>query len=208
MENGKDQKTDLGWSYYLWGPLVFQTTVDKKDITKIKKLCKKDKVKDYKTSLAGIIEEEFEIDKEKYMAILQPYMIKYASAHKQWYDENIHTVGIVSAWVNFMKEMESNPNHVHANCNLSSVLYTSVPAALKKENSKYVGALKGGGPGAITIMHGEYKPFSINNYRIFPEEGMLLIFPFNLYHSVAPFKTKCERISVAANFVVDTKECK
>ena len=208
MENGKDQKTNLGWSYYRWGPLVFQTTVDKKDIAKVKKLCKKDKVKDYKTNLAGIIEEEFEIDKEKYMAILQPYMIKYASAHKQWYNENIHTVGIVSAWVNFMKEMESNPSHVHGGCNISSVLYTSVPAALKKENSKYVGASKGGGPGAITIMHGEYKPISINSYRLFPEEGMLLIFPFNLYHSVAPFKTKCERISVAANFVVDAKECK
>jgi uncharacterized protein (TIGR02466 family) len=132
--------------------------------------------------------------------------MKYATAHKQWYNENIHTVGIVSAWVNFMKEMESNPNHVHANCNLSSVLYTSVPAALKKENSKYVGSLKGGGPGALTIMHGEYKPFSINNYRIFPEEGMLLIFPFNMYHSVAPFKTKCERISVAANFQIAAQE--
>jgi len=206
MENGKDQKTDLGWSYYHWGPLVFQTKVDKKDIVKIKKLCKKDKVKDHKTNLAGIIDEEYEINKESYLQIIQPYVMKYATAHKQWYNETIHTVGIVSAWVNFMKEMESNPSHVHANCNLSSVLYTSVPAALKKENSKYVGSLKGGGPGALTIMHGEYKPFSINNYRIFPEEGMLLIFPFNMYHSVAPFKTKCERISVAANFVIDAKE--
>jgi hypothetical protein len=182
MENGKDQKTDLGWSYYLWGPLVFQTKVNKKDITKIKKLCKKDKVRDHKTNLAGIIDEEYEIDKEAYLEIIKPYVMKYATAHKQWYNENIHTVGIVSAWVNFMKEMESNPNHVHANCNLSSVLYTSVPAALKKENSKYVGSLKGGGPGALTIMHGEYKPFSINNYRIFPEEGMLLICITQLHH--------------------------
>jgi len=206
MENGKGQKTNLGWSYYLWGPLVFQTKVNKKDITKIKKLCKKDKVKDHKTNLAGIIDEEYEIDKEAYLEIIKPYVMQYATAHKQWYNENIQTFGIVSAWVNFMKEMESNPNHVHANCNLSSVLYTSVPAALKKENSKYVGSLKGGGPGALTIMHGEYKPFSINNYRIFPEEGMLLIFPFNMYHSVAPFKTKCERISVAANFQISAQE--
>lgn len=205
MENGKSSKKNINdYSYFLWGPLVYNTIVDKKTINSVKKLCKKDEVKDYKTNLAGIIEEEFEIDKQKYLNLMQPYLQKYAEAHKWYYMETIKEMGITSAWVNYMKPMESNPSHVHNNCNLSSVLYTQVPDILKKENSKYKGTLIGGGPGSITFMHGEYKPFSINSYRIFPTEGLLFIFPFNLYHSVAPFKSKCERISVAANFTLST----
>jgi hypothetical protein len=41
-------------------------------------------------------------------------------------------VETTAAWVNFMKEGESNPPHIHHNCHLSSVLVLDVPDKIKK----------------------------------------------------------------------------
>lgn len=192
----------MNFKYCLWGPLVFSVHLDKKDLIKVKKLCKKDKTKDARSILAASISDEFLIDKNKYVKILEPYLNKYAETYQWWYKRNISQIQIESSWVNYMKNGEYNPPHCHSNCQLSSVLYTQVPKILKKEHSKYVGTIKDGGPGSISFMHGESKRFSLNNYTFFPEEGCLFIFPHDLFHYVTPFKSKCERVSVAANFTI------
>ena len=72
---------------------------------------------------------------------------------------------------------------------------------LIKENKDYLGSSEG--PGAIIFRYGEQRMHNITEHAHLPESGDLFIFPFNLMHYVIPFKSKGERISVAANFITD-----
>jgi len=96
---------------------------------------------------------------------------------------------------------ESNPPHTHSSCHFSSVLYLDTPPGLIKENKDYLGSSEG--PGAIIFRYGEQRMHNITEHAHLPESGDLFIFPFNLMHYVVPFKSKGERISVAANFTTD-----
>jgi uncharacterized protein (TIGR02466 family) len=192
----------MHYSFYYWGPFLFKIKILQEDLNLITALCKKDKTKDARKKLAGIIKDEYFIDKEKYENILKKYLETYSHGHKNWYNQEIKSITCVSAWVNYMKKGEYNPPHLHGDCDLSSVLYLKIPEELKKENQEYIGTLTNGGPGSITFQYGEYRPLNSDEHRVFPEEGDLYIFPFNLKHSVSPFKSNIERISVAANFVI------
>jgi uncharacterized protein (TIGR02466 family) len=193
----------LHYNFYYWGPFLFKIKVLPEDLKLITALCKKDKTKDARRKLAGIIKDEYFIDKRKYENILKKYLETYSHGYKTWYNQGLKNITCVSAWVNYMKQGEYNPPHLHGNCHLSSVLYLKIPEQLKKENKQYIGTVTNGGPGAITFQYGEHRPFNSNEHSIFPEEGDLYIFPFNLNHSVSPFKSNIERISVAANFVIE-----
>lgn len=190
----------MNYNFYIFGPFVFKTKIDKEDIKKIKDLCIKDKSKDARKSLAASIDNEYFINNNKFADIIKEYFKLYAEGHKKFYDEEIKNFNCKTAWVNYMKNGDYNPVHIHSHCHLSSVLYLKVPKKLKEEHNKYLGTIKNSGPGCISFLYGENKPFAITNYNIFPEEGDFFIFPYNLAHYVFPFKSKVERISVAANF--------
>lgn len=187
--------------FYYWGPLLYRTKINKEDLNTLLKICKKDKYKDYRSSLAGIIDHEYLIEKEKYNNIINKYFNDFYITFKNWYGYECKKIETTEAWVNFMKSGESNPPHIHTNCNFSSVIYIKIPTQIKEENKKYIGTLKeNGGPGSICFFYGEVRDFNLNSIRIFPDEGDFFIFPYNLYHYVVPFKSKVERISIAANF--------
>ena len=101
-----------------------------------------------------------------------------------------------SLWVNFQKQYEYNPPHDHSEA-LSFVIYLKIPEALKKENKEYVGTSRG--PGSIMFTYGEGGRNFITYQSHFPEERDIFVFPASLKHSVAPFVSPCERISVSGN---------
>jgi len=190
----------MEYKFLTWGPFVFQTKFDKDTLKEIKNLCKKDKKESANHQLAGHIKEEYNIDKAKYMELIQPAVISYIEGSRMFYKHNIgETVEIKGAWVNFMKAGEFNPPHVHTDCHLSSVLYLDVPN-LKKERDEYKGTHHG--PGSIEFLYGDVRPLTNNHFHHVPEEGDFFMFPFNTKHYVSPFKSKGTRISVAANFIV------
>lgn len=184
-----------------WGPLLFRTKITVEDLKKVKALCKKDKKEDATKTLAGVINHEYLIDKKKYSPILQPYFQAFQNAYFKWYDKTLKKIKCTSAWVNYMKHMDCNPPHTHTRCDLSSVLYLKIPKTLKKENQDFKGDSQG--PGAVSFMYGEDRDYNLSEWSLLPEERDLYIFPFNLKHSVASFKSKGERVSVAANFSID-----
>ena len=188
------------YQVYNFGPLLFKIKINENDLNDIFKLCKKDINKDMRKSLAGIIEHEYSIDKEEYLKIIIKYLNIYKLIHKKWYGKNITEIKTNSAWVNFMKDGEYNPPHIHTECDLSSVIYLKIPEELKKEHDSYIGTLSGAG--SITFQYGEAMSGFINEIKGFPEEGDFYIFPSHLRHYVAPFKSKIERVSVAANYVI------
>jgi len=194
----------MSYKFYYSGPLLYHTQLNKIDLENIKKICIKDKTKDYRKNLAGHLENEYKINIKKFSKIIKNYITEYNEVFNHWYSKKIKNFETVTVWVNFMKHGEYNPPHMHSNCDLTCVLYLDIPLKLKEENKKYLGTVKDGGPGSISFIHYLGNDFfKINSNTFFPNTGDFFIFPGTLLHSVAPFKSKIERISVSANFKIE-----
>lgn len=191
----------INYNFPYWGQLVYKVSLDKKILNKLKKLCNKDKTKDARHTLAGILDHEYLIDHNEYQKLLQPYLNGYVHAYEQYYRKNISGLKCNSAWVNYMQAGDFNPMHKHVGCDFSSVIYTQIPSILTKENKLYKG--RSSGPGSIIFYCGESREHSISEVSYFPKVGDMFIFPYNMIHCVLPFKSKCERISIAANFIYE-----
>ena len=188
--------------FHYWGPLLVSFKVNEKELNQIKKLCSK-KGKPYNRNLVGVIKDEHEIDALKYDKILKPYTLGYQTtfAHFRGFELK-GTIQCSTAWVNYMKATEYNPPHTHGNCEMSSVLFVTIPPKLKKENEEWKKHnTHYSGPGTISFFYGTPNFYNIECQEFFPEEGMLYLFPKDLKHFVSPFFSKCERVSVAANFI-------
>jgi hypothetical protein len=193
------KEEQIHYNYYFWGPLLFKATVNDVDLKKLKKICKKRKDWDYRHNLAGVIDNEYEIDRKEFINIVNRYISAYAQAFKLYYGKEMPGVlNIDSAWVNYMKKGESNPMHIHFPCDLSSVLYLDVPDELLEEQRQFTG--KGGGPGSISFFNQCPAPGFVGQQVFKPKTGDFFIFPAMLCHSVATFKSDIERVSIAANF--------
>jgi hypothetical protein len=107
--------------------------------------------------------------------------------------------------LNFYESRDDfNPPHTHKS-KLTCVLYVDVPLKLKEENKNYIGSGYLGGPGSINFtFNASNIALNINAKNVFPKTGDFFIFPASLMHSVSPFKSKIERISVSANFEIET----
>tara|TARA_R100000742_G_C4279230_1_gene103292 strand:- start:1508 stop:2098 length:591 start_codon:yes stop_codon:yes gene_type:complete len=191
------------FTIHYWGPLLFKIKVDIKDVKTIRKLCDSGTEK-YNTGLAGLIDDEILIDKAKYVDILAPYLSAYKEAHRIWYSRILKKITMNSAWVNYMKKGESNPPHIHHNCQLSSVLLLDVPKKITQEQKNWKGT--GSGPGVLSFFVGNPQSFHNNFYEFKGEVGDFFIFPWNLTHNVATYKSNVTRVSVAANFNLEYEE--
>jgi hypothetical protein len=193
------------YKYYHWGPFLFRINLNLKDIKKIKNLCAKKEDRLTRSTLAGDIKGEYSIDLPELESILAPYLTVFSEGYKRWYGSPKQpTIKTKSAWVNYMKAGEHNPIHIHSKCDLSSVIFIDVPKKLKTEIADYEGTTHG--PGCITFLYGEVAPFFISSAEFEPEVGDMFIFPYSLRHTVNPFKSKCERVSVAVNYLITNKK--
>tara|TARA_R100000306_G_C4320694_1_gene114989 strand:+ start:102 stop:701 length:600 start_codon:yes stop_codon:yes gene_type:complete len=191
----------LQFFIHYWGPLLFRIKLKTEDIKAVRKICDGGTEK-YNTQLAGIIDNEIKIDETKYNKILQPYLEAFKDAFKMWYLADVTEIKMNNAWVNYMKKGESNPPHIHHRCNMSSVLLLQVPATLKKEQRDWTGS--GMGPGVLSFSTGNPHAFHTNSFEFKPEAGDFFMFPWNLTHTVSSYKSNSTRISVAANFSLNS----
>ena len=190
----------IHYNYYYWGPILFNTKITQVDLDNIKNLCSKDPVKNNNKHLAGDIKHEYLINEEKINDILKPYTQAFRHCFKNWYNRSIPEIKASKAWVNYMQPGDYNPLHLHLRCDFSSVIYLKVPKELQKELEEYKGTDEG--PGSIAFFYGEHNPYFISWNSFKPQTGDLFIFPSALRHSVNPYKSKCERISVSVNFTI------
>ena len=190
----------INYQFFHWGPFLYKTKLNDDEINKIKKLCKKDKKKDYRKDLAGLIRNEYEIDKKKLFPIIAPYIESYLKAANEYYGFSPgKSISLESSWVNYMTKFESNPLHIH-NADISFVIYTKIPENLKKEFAKN---LANQSPGSINFIHSlSNLKYNISQHNFFPNVGDLFIFPANLYHCVNHFKSEGERISISGNLEI------
>ncbi len=191
----------IHYNYYNWGPFLYHASLQPKELISIKNLCEKNKEKDARPNLAGLIKHEYTIDTEKVFEIISPYIKSYADGFSNYHQKELSpNINIIGAWVNYMTKFESNPIHKHSG-DLSFIIYTKIPDELKKEVSN--NKSRSSCPGTINFM---YKllhcDLSISQHNILPKVGDIIIFPASLNHCVNHFESDGERISVSGNLEV------
>ena len=187
------------------GPLVLYMKLTLEEVEQIKKLCKKDKKKDFRKQLAGIIKHEYEVDINKASRILYPYWYAYSEVHKTWYGKAIEgSLSCTAGWVNYMQAGDCNPIHVHTDCQFSCVLFLHVSKNLQEERKKHIAS--GAKPGSLIFtLRAPQEQFHITEYETDKiEAGDFYVFPHNVLHSVPSFRSKGERVT--ASFNLDIKK--
>jgi len=190
---------EINYRFFHWGPFLYQTDINKKEINEIKNLCSK-KNKDYRENLAGIIKHEYQIDHEKMSPIIAPYIKSYLKGFENYTGKCLGSdFELVNSWVNYMTKFESNPMHTHGS-DLSFVVFTKIPKELIEEYNKHSGNTK---PGYLNFT------YTLNNrkelldlHSFFPKVGQLFIFPACLHHDVTGFTCDGERVSVSGNIKI------
>jgi hypothetical protein len=190
----------IQYKFFHWGPFLYKTKLFPEKIKKIKTLCEKNKKKDYRSELAGLIEHEYQIDSKKLFPMIFPYLNSYSQAYTDYAGKIMGTkIELTDSWVNYMTKFESNPLHSHDE-DFSFVIYIDVPKKLKQEVKNTVGNTQ---PGAINFIYSlENTKHTINRYTFIPEIGDFFIFPASLNHSVNHFQSEGERVSVSGNLKV------
>tara|TARA_R100001163_G_C5067934_1_gene207514 strand:+ start:4193 stop:4786 length:594 start_codon:yes stop_codon:yes gene_type:complete len=191
----------ITYNFFHWGPFLYKTTLTEDEIKNIKKLCSKDNP-DYRKNLAGLINNEHEVDVKKLFTIIYPFINSYCKAYTEYCGGILgHKIELISSWVNYMVKGESNPIHTHDE-NLSFVIFLEVPEGLKKEQENTVSSTTF--PGTINFLYAlNDRKHVINEHTFFPNVGDMFIFPSFLHHYVNPFKSEGERISLSGNLKID-----
>jgi len=194
------------YNFYYFGPFLFKSKINNNEIKMIKEICLKDETKKCNEYLAGLIKQEYNIDKNKLFSVIEPYIEAYKKTIHHHSNIKIDEKLVLNKkpWVNFMTKFESNPIHTHDG-DVSFVIYLQIPDSLKKEYKDNIS--NNSGPGTINFMNKiEKEKLSINTQTFFPEVGDIFIFPTNLAHFVNSFTSEGERISVSGNLdIIDEK---
>ena len=163
---------------------------------------KKSSELDYGTQLAGMVTQEFTIEKNFTQEVgLGKFL---AGACEKWieliYRKKISKFEIISSWIVRQFKDEYNPTHFHGG-HISGVGYLKVPNNI---GSTKQGNKKKNLNGCLQLIHGSKMFMSESIYTAKPAVGDFYLFPNYLMHTVFPFTdTDEERRSVSFNAKVD-----
>ena len=192
-----------------WGPLVFETQIDKEFVDLLLEKGKETTV-DARKHLAGQIDKEFYYENydewfiPKFDEYIESYIdaaINYTTSLPKQMAQGWH---LEQLWINYQRANEYNPPHDHTG-DLSFVIYLQVPEEIVKENEETQHEHNNAGPGMINFWIGLDMPFAINRCSRMPSVGDIFIFPAWLPHYVNGFKADVERISVSGNLHFTSK---
>ena len=165
---------------------------------------KKSSELDYGKQLAGMVTQEFKIEKN-YMR--EVGLAKFlTSACEKWieliYRKKISKFEIISSWIVRQFQNEYNPTHWHGG-HISGVGYLKVPNNLGLTKK---GKEKSNINGCLQLIHGSKMFMSESIYTAKPEIGDFYLFPNYLMHTVFPFTdTEEERRSISFNASIDNE---
>ena len=200
---------NIEYSYQNFGPFVMKTKMPKDVIERLLKDGKKLQTS-YHKQLAGHVKGQYLYSpktQEWFYNIFQPYFQKYREGHCKFHgiEEKSVAVDAQDLWVNFMKPGDFNPIHTHGG-DYSFVLFLDIPYQIHMEQSKFEGT--SASPGTLMFEYTQMaRPrWATTGSAIRPNTGELYIFPALLRHWVAPFKSKCTRVSVSGNLQITNRD--
>jgi len=137
-----------------------------------------------------------------YQSEILPIMHKITLTYQIAYD---YQIILLNLWFNVNRKHNFNHPHVHNSCNFSGIYYLNVP--------KNSGVLRFNNPDKIiqslSFYEGPFHNYNGSNnsqFVITPEEGLLVIFPSHLEHSVEPNQNDEPRVSIAFNIKINKVE--
>ncbi len=101
-------------------------------------------------------------------------------------------------WINFQRSGEFNPLHNHAG-DLSVVVYVDIPECIALENKNSIVETNMPSYGKIDFLYIKEGTEIVTKYSHQPKTGEIFIFPSLLLHTVYPFRSNVERISISFN---------
>ncbi len=121
----------------------------------------------------------------------------------------------VGGWVNNMKKYEYNPIHYHPYCNITTVFFFNnldenfLTDIIANKNIKRNHGAPDSKPGntddgILELVYNSANYFEQGTFRIAAKEKMFLVFPAHLLHTVYPFISDENRITVSFNFVTES----
>ena len=194
--------------HYTFGPLLSKIKLDSKFVNYFYETGKALVKNDMRKDLAGHIEKEYYFEQEHCQIFLEGTLkifknyVEEVSKRRSVEDNklSIPNIRLHKLWINYMEAGEFNPLHTHSG-DISFVIYCKVPEGIKEEVKNFKGRHMG--PGTIDFIYGQPAHPTrldwINNFNFLPEENDMYIFPAWLSHTVAPYKTKEQRVSISGN---------
>ena len=204
-----------------FGPTIYHATMREEMMDLLREIAKDSKVSgaDFSDKLAGNIKKEVlwsvgTAMKNEFYHELLPHIKNYIEAEAERFASHLlnraeYDAGTVDnkdkmfeytfstePWINYQKANEFNPTHSHTGM-LSSVLYIDVPEVIAEEaqHSKSNMACAG----QLEFHYGPNVLGVNGTHKVVPKTGDILLFHAELNHSVYPFKSDVERISMSFN---------
>jgi len=196
----------IEYTFFHWGPFVCLYKLTPEEIKKFKSL---ESGKDYRNNLAGHIQDEKTLNKDKVFELIVPYLNSYVQGYFEFRGAPLTTgYELLTTWINRQKKHEFNPPHIHGG-HLSFVIYTEIPDGLDKECKENIA--DSAGPGSITfdfnLLGSNMEKLFLQTHSHLPKVGDMFIFPAGLPHWVYPFnKTEGERVSISGNIKLKDME--
>tara|TARA_B100001250_G_scaffold111768_1_gene94454 strand:- start:194 stop:811 length:618 start_codon:yes stop_codon:yes gene_type:complete len=153
--------------------------------------------------LAGNIEDQLElpVDPRQFIEHINPYIEYYLQetlamdgVTKKHLKKLCFNLG-GGPWVNFQRKHEFNPVHIHSG-ELSCVIMIDVPEVIAKEKSPKSNMPC---PGRLEFIHGTDGYNYQAGYKVKPKTAQIYLFPSTLRHTVYPFTSDVERITMSFN---------
>ena len=160
--------------------------------THFRKIATKEMLEYQQSLLAGDLSEEYGLDFKENIQLFKKIQNAMLINLSDIFNREIISFYTDGIWVNFQKPNECNPIHSHTG-KLSLVWYLDIPEVIRQEHLNQ----KSNVPNRGLINF--YSTFSTDVLTFNPQTSDMLIFESNHRHSVYPYKSNVERVSLSMN---------
>lgn len=170
---------------------------------------------DFRKKLAGNLSNSWLMEDENdwfWLNVLEPLCHQYAGTFQNMGNEvpvnHRHPYKLNSFWVNYQREHEFNPYHIHNAAVYSFVVWMQIPTDWREQHKLEHSAYTNDQASSNFVFYpqdilGRVNPKSY--YLDKNSEGTILFFPAQLPHAVHPFfNCKEDRITISGNIALDT----
>ena len=176
----------------------------------------KDKSIHFNEKLSGNMKEEYSL--EKYKKYFENFILSQIAKNDFFvnyldnliiFKPNSQKLVLESLWVNYQKKYEFNPIHTHDGI-FSFIIFIQIPFIIEEEKNKSPGIKSNFNcPGYLSFLYLDSNArggIAVENIAIDKTcEGTGLIFKSTVHHTVYPFYSEGERITISGNIFFDNE---